>query len=299
MARKEINIFGTSFLDLLSGALGAVIILFIIVPKMTRSEQDVLNKVKELEVVAGNINEILDKLENTVPRDVLEQIEKELSDLKRHTETLQNELVELKEEVKALQEENESLKQQAAEKDKELEELREKVSETVKQLEKAKERSSAANTVEKTLGVFAKFGILCRWGETETDVDIGVQKFGGTPEQCWWNWPSHPWGNLGEDVRERAVDEEERFELFYVPKIYPDTYTAWVCIYERSQGRMANVTATLIFHPNKNDEIRKEFGPILLSNTAQHCFVTFRLTESGFEILPHREPLWGNTPSYK
>lgn len=34
MARREINIFVTSFLDLLSGALGAVIILFIIVPKI-------------------------------------------------------------------------------------------------------------------------------------------------------------------------------------------------------------------------------------------------------------------------
>ena len=31
MARKEINVFGASFLDLLSGALGAVIILYILV----------------------------------------------------------------------------------------------------------------------------------------------------------------------------------------------------------------------------------------------------------------------------
>ncbi len=35
MARKEINVFGTSFLDLLSGALAAVIILFVIVPKLS------------------------------------------------------------------------------------------------------------------------------------------------------------------------------------------------------------------------------------------------------------------------
>ncbi|MCL2074293.1 MAG: hypothetical protein FWH18_10245 [Marinilabiliaceae bacterium] len=39
MQRKEINIFSISFLDLLSGALGAVLILFIIIPKM-HSEYD-------------------------------------------------------------------------------------------------------------------------------------------------------------------------------------------------------------------------------------------------------------------
>ena len=44
MARKEINIFGTSFLDLLSGALGAVIILFIIVPKMSVQQQEALQE---------------------------------------------------------------------------------------------------------------------------------------------------------------------------------------------------------------------------------------------------------------
>ena len=37
MSKKEINIFSISFLDLLSGALGAVIILYIIIPK-SRSE---------------------------------------------------------------------------------------------------------------------------------------------------------------------------------------------------------------------------------------------------------------------
>ena len=38
MAKKDINIFGTSFLDLLSGALASVIILFVIVPKKTSSD---------------------------------------------------------------------------------------------------------------------------------------------------------------------------------------------------------------------------------------------------------------------
>ena len=44
MKRKEINIFSTSFLDLLSGALGAVLILFIIIPKLTTEQQSALDE---------------------------------------------------------------------------------------------------------------------------------------------------------------------------------------------------------------------------------------------------------------
>ena len=51
MARQEINIFGTSFLDLLSGALAAVIILFIIIPKMTKEDVELLEKVKEIQEI--------------------------------------------------------------------------------------------------------------------------------------------------------------------------------------------------------------------------------------------------------
>lgn len=42
MARQEINIFGTSFLYLLFGALAAVIILSIIMPKMSVEHQKIL-----------------------------------------------------------------------------------------------------------------------------------------------------------------------------------------------------------------------------------------------------------------
>lgn len=293
MARREINIFGTSFLDLLSGALGAVIILFIIVPKMTRAEQDVLKKVQELEVVAGNIYDVLTKLENSVPKEYLEKIKTDLDQLKNHSETLQKELGELKEQVRNLQDENEELKRSIIEKDIELEELREKVSDTAKQLERAKQRNSAANTVEKTLGVFAKFGVLCRWEETDSDVDIGVQKYGSSPDQCWRMHPSKTWGILGEDVRERDFDENERFELFYVPKIVPDVYTVFAKVYDGSRGTNANIAATLIFHPGKEDESRYEIPSVPVSKQKNTWFVTFRLTDIGFEILPLREPIWG------
>lgn len=57
MTRKEKIISGISLLGLLSEDLRAVTILFIIVLKAIRIEQDVLKKVQEFEIVSGNIDE--------------------------------------------------------------------------------------------------------------------------------------------------------------------------------------------------------------------------------------------------
>jgi hypothetical protein len=53
MAKKPIEVFSISFLDLLSGALGAVIILFVFVPKMSQKEKDMIGKLG-LENIAAN-----------------------------------------------------------------------------------------------------------------------------------------------------------------------------------------------------------------------------------------------------
>lgn len=55
MKRRDLNIFSVSFLDLLSGALAAVIILFIVVPKMTVEEKAAVETMEELELEAEKL----------------------------------------------------------------------------------------------------------------------------------------------------------------------------------------------------------------------------------------------------
>ncbi|NDV57873.1 hypothetical protein [Bacteroides sp. 519] len=293
MARKEINIFGTSFLDLLSGALGAVIILFIIVPKMTQENVELIKKVKEIEVIASDVEELLEKVKNSVPTEVFNTLKEEMETIKSKMSELKNKLAELEKEIQQITEENRTLKETVQTQQEEIEKLKAKLAEMTTRATEAEEKNKPANTVEKTLGVFAKFGILCKWEESNTDVDMGVQRFGMSPEQCWRMYPSKSWGILGEDVREREISDQERFELFYVPQIYPDEYTVWINIYKKSSGTNANVTCILIFHPGKPDEQRKEIGPIYLSSRTTKCVVSFRLSNFGFEIISHREPQWG------
>ena len=49
--RREISVFNIAFLDLLSGALGAVIILYIAVPKSKVKSDPVIEKVPEMKIV--------------------------------------------------------------------------------------------------------------------------------------------------------------------------------------------------------------------------------------------------------
>lgn len=293
MRRAGINIFGTSFLDLLSGALGAVIILFIIVPKMSQADADLIHKAQEIEKLALDIDQIVERIENSVPKDVLQSIDEELDEFRQDVADLQVRINQLEDDIASVQSRNAALEATVAEQQTELERLREQLGAAKAKLKEKEDAERTANTVEKTLGVFAQFGILCRWEELDVDVDMGVQKFGQDAEHCWRMYPSKPWGILGEDVRERVDDDKERFELFYVPRIYPEEYTLWVNIYEGSQSFRANVKVVMIFHPGKPDEQRHEIGPVALSGTGTRCVVTFRLTDYGFEMLPHREPQWG------
>ncbi len=103
MARREVNIFSVAFLDLLSGALGAVLILFIVVPKLTAENQDALETLDELDVRAENIAAMLEQLENSVDRSVVEAIEAEV-------QAMQATITELRTEVDQIQRERNALR---------------------------------------------------------------------------------------------------------------------------------------------------------------------------------------------
>ena len=251
-----------------------------------------------MKTVTEDVKDAIEKIKNSVPKEVFEKIKKDIEEANKKLEELNNRIEKLEEDIKKISSESTALKEEVKKQQEEIDELKKQIEELTAALKTEKEKNekanSTANTVEKTLGVFAKFGVLCKWNETDTDVDMGIQRFGSSPEQCWRNYPSKKWGILGEDVRERVDDDtKERFELFYVPQIFPDEYTVWVNIYDKSVSDKANVTCIFIFHPGKDDEIKKEVGPIPVSKGSHKLIASFRLSNSGFEFINVREPIWG------
>jgi Mg-chelatase subunit ChlD len=84
--RREINIFSLSFLDLLSGALGAVIILYVAIPKNNLKIEQLEEKQKNIELIAEN-ESLKDKLKEQEIS--LQEIKKKIEELESKEETIQ------------------------------------------------------------------------------------------------------------------------------------------------------------------------------------------------------------------
>jgi hypothetical protein len=96
MARREINVFSVSFLDLLSGALAAVIILFIVVPRIDIGEIQDLPELKELKGSSINLETLLSRIRGSISKT-------EYSAMEGETRKLQSAIVGVEDQMKELQ----------------------------------------------------------------------------------------------------------------------------------------------------------------------------------------------------
>ena len=144
MQRKEINIFGTSFLDLLSGAFAAVIILFIIVPKMSSEQQDALEEMERLHLQVQDLGQMMEQLQNSVPQELFEQVQRQIEDLQNSLSELSEQIRQLQNELAATREENERMRNELAE----LDEVRQQCQEL--QQENERLRQQIAELLETT-----------------------------------------------------------------------------------------------------------------------------------------------------
>lgn len=88
MAKKDIQVFGLSFLDLLSGALAAVIILFVVVPKMSSDEQAILDEMEQLEMDVESFRAVMEELKSSIDADVYAQVMQTIDDMENHLNQL-------------------------------------------------------------------------------------------------------------------------------------------------------------------------------------------------------------------
>ncbi len=142
MAKKEINIFSVSILDLLSGALGAVIILYIIIPKLNQEEMDLLDEVKALQQQSQSIEQILQNLENSIPKEVFEEIEEQLNQLKKEIDNLQATIESLAGKVEELQRQLADCENNVEQLNEQISQLEQEVSELKNQLQDCNEQQA-------------------------------------------------------------------------------------------------------------------------------------------------------------
>ena len=279
MKRSDINIFGTSFLDLLSGALAAVIILFVIVPKMSQQQAEVLAEIERLNVQVEELDEMTERLREYVPPEIMEEIEHQLDELHQTISDLESRVEDLQERLNAVEAENQSLREeverlgQCCENNEDLQEEIERLREENQRLREAASESEEPQNQNgisdgKVFGIDAAVGVACLWLEN-IDIDLYVKSI-ATEMVCYFNNRNTDFGNLLEDITSRATGDD-RYELFYQQRPIPGRYLISISIYpnqnfdEAGKSRTATVSGYAVMNPGKNNQIKIPFRERRLS----------------------------------
>ena len=300
MKRKEINIFSTAFLDLLSGALGAVLILFIIIPKLTSEQQNALEELDRLNVQSEQLAELIELARNSIPAELYEQIQAQMRQMQNTINQLTQTVQNLQQRLQRAESENEQLREQLAQTQQQLQDardcirenaqLREQLAETQRQLQDAQRRleeleperpQTSDATGDKIFGVNAKLAVACIWSEN-VDVDLWVKDL-RTGTTCYWDRKSTTFGILMEDIMSRS-DGNDRYEIFYQSQIVPGKYEISVHLFE---GRSATVDGYAVMFPATRNEQKIQFRQIRLARKDQRIIVgTLTVTENQIILEP-------------
>ncbi len=269
MARKELNIFGTSFLDLLSGALAAVIILFVIVPKMSADQQEALEEMERLNVQVEELSDLMERVQNSVPQELYDEIQQQIEALQNTAEALRNEVESLQQRVAALEAENRETNRRNQTLEAEARELQERIQELERQLAQSADNENANGISDgRVFGMNAQLGVVCQWPERNPDVDLYV-KNRATGEICYYGKKETSFGSLKEDVQSRSDADDDRYELFYQSRLKPGTYEIYVQIYSGQDswnGHAAHVEGYVVLFPGKRNQKKINYSNIVIRN---------------------------------
>ncbi len=268
---KEINVFSVSFLDLLSGALAAVIILFIVIPKATPEDREALETLQQMEVSVTDIQELLEQARNSVPRELMEQIQQQINrlneliaTLRQQVEDLQRQLAACQQEQERLRQEHQQIQQQLQQQIENLQQQLAQANQTIAELQQQIPQNSGISNI--FFGVNAKLGIVCTW-EEDLDVDVWLRN-NATGDWCYYEIRNTPFATLTEDLTSR-VRQEDFYELIYQRDLIPGDYDIYIHLY--NDNGSAVVSGYVALFPGQRNEKKITYGPYRLTNTGSNA----------------------------
>lgn len=287
MNRREVNVFGTSFLDLLSGALAAVIILFVIVPKVSRQESDALQEIQRMNVQVEELADLIEQARNSVPQELFEQIQQQMEELQATVNQLSQEVDALQARLDESEAENRQLHQQVEELQQQIENQQRQIQQQqdeIDRLQRDAQRQTNQQISDGTvLGTNADVAIVCLWTEN-IDVDLYVQDT-RTGEKCCYEHKRAAFGTLREDITSRSVGDDS-FELFYQTRPYPGEYRVWVQVYNSMKGNAAaHVEGYVVMHPGRSNQIKIDIQPFAVTSpNTPRMIGTLTVTENNIYL---------------
>jgi hypothetical protein len=229
--KANYEVYGVSFLDLLSGALGAVIILFVIVPKMDVSiPLDEINEIKKDKV-------LMDSLYASIQGNIPEEKYNMLLSLSQVAEAR----------INAINTKHEELQRKYVQEQKKVENLRSELDKTNAKLKSTKKAikkqrtnskpSSSGKSAKSTsgksnffAGIDSELAVFLEWSSDEYDVDLYFKE-----------------GNRFCDEQLKRTDfctfvnvprryKSKPSELIIQPELVPGTYQIYAHLYRPREG---------------------------------------------------------------
>lgn|GEM_PF-809927 len=253
--RKEINVFSVSFLDLLSGALAAVIILFVIVPKATQEGQKASQTLDSLQVQTDSLATMIERARTAIPDSIYQQLKRQAEMIQATVDTLTDRVAVLEGQLANTQQENEQLRR-------ELEEVRNQLSE----IQQTQNQNQGRGPGEVIFGLNAEVGIVVTWKEN-VDVDLYLKK---GDSLCFYGKKNTRFAQYMDDITSRSGDSDERYELIYQKEVIPGTYEIYIHPFGRPSGSnetIVKVKGYIVMYPGEPRSKKIEFSEIRLDFT--------------------------------
>lgn len=252
MARREINIFNVSFLDLISGALGAVILLFIISTQLITAATEHLDALEKLDIKVEELESILEKSRNAIPKEIYDQIQEQVDQLKRAVVESEHEVESLQQQLKQCQEQ--------------LSELTEQVQQQQAQIMRCEEN------MEKLEGE-ARFAVITMgWETIGDDVDLHVTDPLGT--EFYYQNPTYA-GRPGVLSKDNTVGPG--FEVWQINTATTGEYRVEAKFFKQV-GRHTPRLSTWFYYRNGT----RQFQNITLTREGEKRLITtFQFNEDG------------------
>ncbi len=290
--RKEVNVFNISFLDLMSGAFAAVIILFVIVPKSDIQIEESDRSIEEMKTGFREIDSIIQSMSARMSEEEMAVFLSRTSAAEEELRSLENTTRALKERLEETKRQNVSLELKLS-----LAERKLKVQESNKpaaakrdtpRSPSASPQSSRQSEIATTppaskdtttsstrqsentarvegkgdflFGLNPAFVALVTWEDAKADVDIYLKK---ENRFCDGQNRSTSFGKWIKMPRKFMITPNE---AIIQPEIVPGTYEVYAHLY-RPRNSSTTISGFVAISPKDGEPRKIDFGQINLSSS--------------------------------
>lgn len=284
--KKQINTMSTSFLDLLSGALGAVILLFVIVPKTSISELELVEQIRSLEIETSQLDSLLISIKGqdsvillSEYNRIVEEVQVQMKKNKNLVESLSKQVDQAQKEIKVLQRKEHSLKVENRELQKEVQKLTPKQSTNQPKPMAAKssvqssnstttaQQSSVSRTVKDTdkqfyFGFEAELSIVVNWDTSAYDVDLYLENEGSFVDGFNRTKPFGKWVRIPKKYLSRPT------EVIIQNELVPGTYKIHAHLSRPRRDAEVDITGFVAMDLGGDKTQKIDFGKKQIKSTA-------------------------------